>query len=96
MEITKQPETKTETKKRLAIRAQIREKTTGYILTALGLVAGLAWNDAISSFIKSFFPLDTNGVIAKFVYAGLVTVVIVIISNSLLRVLEGKDESAKS
>ncbi len=82
----------TETKKKAALRAEVREKTTGYIVTALGLVAGLAWNDAISSAIKIFFPLDTNGIIAKFVYAIIITIAIVIISNSLLRVLGPKEE----
>ncbi|MEK9171243.1 MAG: DUF5654 family protein, partial [Patescibacteria group bacterium] len=37
---------------------QVREKTTGYILAAFGLVAGLAWNDAIKSTIDRFFPLN--------------------------------------
>ena len=78
-------------KKKAAIRAELREKTSGYILTALGLVAGLAWNDAISSAIKYFFPLDNNGVRAKFFYAILVTIIIVIVSNSLLRVLRPAD-----
>ena len=82
---------KSETKKKAALRADLREKTAGYILTALGLVAGLAWNDAISSAIKLFFPLDTNGIIAKFIYAAVITVVIVVISNYLLRVLAPKE-----
>ena len=83
--------TTTEAKKKAVLKAELRERTAGYILTALGLVAGLAWNDAISSFIKYFFPLDTNGVIAKFIYAVVVTVIIVFISNSLLRVLGPKE-----
>lgn len=84
--------TKAEAKKKKALRAELREKTTGYILTALGLVAGLAWNDAISSAIKYFFPLDQNGLLAKFLYAGIITVIIVSVSNSLLRVLGTKKE----
>lgn len=86
------PQTKAEVKKKAALRAELRQKTTGYILTALGLVAGLAWNDAISSAIKYFFPLDTNGYIAKFIYAIIITIVIVIISTSLTRVLEPKED----
>ncbi len=83
---------KTETaKKKSALRAELREKTTGYILTALGLVAGLAWNDAISSAIKLFFPFGSNGIIVKFIYAGIITVIIVVVSNSLLRVLGPKE-----
>lgn len=79
-----------EKKKRVALRQAIREKTVGYILTALGLVAGLAWNDAISSFIKFFFPLDQNGLTAKIVYAVVVTIIIVLTSQWLLRFSEPK------
>ncbi len=82
----------TETKKKAALRAELREKTTGYILTALGLVAGLAWNDAISSFIKIVFPLDSNGLIAKFVYAVIITAIVVFMSNSLLRVMAPREK----
>lgn len=80
-----------EKNKKIALRAELREKTAGYILTALGLVAGLAWNDAISSLIKIAFPLDSNGLIAKFIYAVVVTIAIVIISSSLLRFLKPKE-----
>ena len=37
------------------LRKEIKEKTIGYILAAFGLVAGLAWNEAIKSFIDQFF-----------------------------------------
>lgn len=84
-------ETKTKIKKSVeGVRNDLKEKTSGYIMTALGLVAGLAWNDAISSFIKLYFPLDAGGVLAKFIYALLITVIIVLISRSLLRVLGAK------
>jgi hypothetical protein len=80
-----------EIKKSAALRNEVREKTAGYILTALGLVAGLAWNDAISSAIKVFFPLDTNGILVKFIYAIIMTIAIVMISKSLLKVLGPKE-----
>lgn len=57
---------------------QVREKTTGYILAAFGLVAGLAWNDAIKSTIDRFFPLNQGNVIIKFAYALVITVAVVI------------------
>lgn len=60
------------------IRMQVQEKTVGYILAALGFVVALAWNDAISTFIKYIFPLDKNGLLAKFFYALVVTVLIVV------------------
>ena len=37
------------------INKKVTEKMFGYILTAFGLVAGLAWNDAIKSLIEYFF-----------------------------------------
>jgi len=58
---------------------QVKEKTTGYILAAFGLVAGLAWNDAIKSTIDRFFPLDQGNVIIKFAYALGITVTVVIV-----------------
>lgn len=74
------------------VGSDVKEKTMGYILTALGLVAGLAWNDAISSFIKYFFPADSNGIVAKFSYAVIVTFLIVVVSNSLLKVFGNKKD----
>lgn len=57
---------------------QVREKTTGYILAAFGLVAGLAWNDAIKSTIDRFFPLDQGNIVIKFAYALIITIIVVI------------------
>ena len=59
-----------------AIKKKTRGKFLSYISAALALVAGLAWNDAISTFIKYLFPLDSNTMIAKFVYAILLTIFI--------------------
>lgn len=68
------------------LKSEIKSQSFGYILTALGLVAGLAWNEAISSFIKALFPLDQNGVAPKFVYAIIVTIIVILVSKALLRV----------
>jgi len=62
------------------IRKEAIEKTIGYILAAFGLVAGLAWNEAIKALINVFFPLDKNGLIIKFVYAILVTGIVVVVT----------------
>jgi uncharacterized membrane protein len=59
---------------------EVREKTLGYIITSFGLVAGLAWNDAIKTFIEAFFPLQKDSMKAKFIYAVVITAVVVFIS----------------
>lgn len=63
--------------KQARLRKEVIEKTVGYILAAFGLVAGLAWNEAIKALIENSFPLDRNGVVIKFIYAVLATVIIV-------------------
>ena len=73
------------------LRREVRRQTVGYILAALGLVAGLAWNDAIKAMIEYFIPLSANGLLARVLYAVLITIVIVVVSAYLLR-LTRKDE----
>ncbi|MDP3772125.1 MAG: DUF5654 family protein [bacterium] len=68
----------------------IINQTIGYVVAALGLVAGLAWNDAVRSLIEHLFPLATTTVSAKFVYAVLLTLVIALVSIHLVK-LQKKD-----
>jgi len=68
---------------------------SGYILAAFGLVAALAWNDAIKILIEYFFPLKRNTVLIKFTYAILITFIVVIISIYLKRLLSDKDNETK-
>lgn len=72
------------------IGIEVKEKTMGYVLAALGFVVGLAWNDAIKALIDNLFPLDKNGIWAKFVYALLVTVIIVVATIILTRKTEAE------
>lgn len=60
------------------VRKEIRKQSLGYILAAFGFVAGLAWNDAIKALIDFAFPLGTDSLVAKFLYAASVTVLVII------------------
>ena len=60
-------------KARQAAKA-VKKKRITYIGAGLGLVIGLAWNDAISGLISYFYPDNSNSIIAKLVYAVVVTV----------------------
>jgi hypothetical protein len=66
------------------IKKQIRKQTVGYLVAALGLVAGLAWNDAIKDVIEKFFPMKTDTIYAKLFYAVLLTFIIATVSTYLL------------
>jgi len=72
-----------------SIRKKAREQTIGYIVGAFGLVAGLAWNDAVKAFIEYAFPMSAGGgLAAKFVYALLITLAVVVITTYLSRLTE--------
>lgn len=61
---------------------ELLEKINTLVGAGLGLVAALAWNDAIQSLFRLVFQ-DAQSLIAKFVYAVLITVVVVLITMRL-------------
>lgn len=67
------------------LQQEIRLKTFTYITAALGLVAGLAWNEAIKALIETWFPADVNSMVAKFIYAFVITLLVVILTSYVVR-----------
>ena len=76
------------------VREEMKDKTVGYIVTALGLVAGLAWNDAVKTLIENFFPADENTVWAKFTYAAIITIIVVLASVYLVKIFKKEEKEA--
>ena len=74
---------------------EMRERIAGYIVGAFGLVAGLAWNDAIKSLIEYFFPLKQNSVAAKFIYALSITLVLVLVTVYIVRFFKREKEKGE-
>lgn len=72
------------------LKKEVREKTLGYILAALGLVAGLSWNDTIKAFIEYIFPMAQNTLVAKLVYSVLITIVVVLVSVYMTKLFSEK------
>lgn len=66
---------------------------------AFGLVAALAWNEAIQAIVKRFFSFDIGSeIISKLVYAIVITALAVTVTIYLTRVkerLEEKEENSK-
>lgn len=71
---------------------EVFDKTSGYIIASFGLVAGLAWNEAIKAFIETFFPLQKDTLKAKFIYAVVVTLAVVFVSLYVSKFLKKKKE----
>lgn len=77
------------------INIEVKERTVGYITAAFGLVAGLAWNDAVRGLIDYLFPISKNSLMAKFAYALIMTLVVVFITLSLIRISEREKEGVE-
>ena len=77
------------------MNSEVSKRTIGYITAAFGLVAGLAWNDAIRSLIQVVFPTAQDGLVAKFVYALILTLVVVIVIINLTRLVDGQGGEKK-
>lgn len=57
------------------LKNAVREKVITFVTAAFGLVAGLAWNEAVQALIQKFFVADENSLAAKFIYAIAVTII---------------------
>lgn len=76
---------KKETAKEKTVREELQEKVAGYITAGFGLVASLAWNEAIKELIAFLYPGPQNTLRAKFLYAVIITLVVVGVSLIFLR-----------
>jgi hypothetical protein len=63
-----------------------KEKMVTFILAGFGLVASLAWNEAIKSLVDTLLPQKTSALIGKFVYAILITFIVVLLSRYLEKI----------
>lgn len=70
----------------------IRSGAVASLTAAFGVVAGLAWNDAVRSLLDYLLPLDRSTVAAKFAYALVVTAIAVIAARSLLRMVDRNEK----
>lgn len=77
---------KKKSKKDKKVRNMIKARTIGYVTAGFALVAGLAWDDAIKSLIEFVFPIVRNTVLVKFIYAGAMTIIVVLISVYLIKI----------
>ena len=68
------------------IQAEVRERTAAYIMSGLGVVVGLAWNEVVKGLIEYFIPFAGAGtLIAKTLYAVVLTLVIVLVATYLFK-----------
>ena len=59
------------------------------------MVAALAWNEAVKALFEKIFG-DASGLIAKFLYAIIVTVIVVWVVNKLSKLAAQEEEDEKN
>lgn len=60
-----------------ALRSAVKERISTALTGAFGLVAALAWNDAVKALIDYFYPASKGGDLGpKFLYAIVVTLIV--------------------
>jgi hypothetical protein len=73
------------------ISQEIAIQTLTLVSSALGLVAALAWNAAITEYINTYikpYLAKGSGVISLFIYAILITAITVVVAMQMARVKE--------
>ncbi len=77
------------------LRRELFQKGISWILAGFGIMAGLAWNEAVKSLFDFLLGPTKASLMAKFVYAIVVTIVAVMVTRELSD-LVGVDNSTKS
>jgi Family of unknown function (DUF5654) len=70
------------------LSAEVLDKFSELITTALGLVAALAWNEAIQQLFTELLGEAGGALAAKFFYALIITLVVIFATMSVARAAE--------
>ncbi len=79
-----------------SLKKELKDRLLTYIGGGFGLVAGLAWNDAIKSLIEYIFPLSKDSLPVRFLYALVITLLAVVIVAYLARILGSKEDAPEA
>lgn len=77
------------------VRTQALEKMITLLTGGFGLVAALAWNDAVKKLFAELFGEERSSLIAQLGYAVAVTIIVVILSINLSRLTKKKEREEK-
>ncbi len=86
-EIGKQQKEKQFQEEKKDLRIEILEKISSLATAGFGLVAALAWNDAIRGLFNHFFPKPSDNLLALTGYALVITIIVVFVTIQLGRLV---------
>lgn len=68
-----------------SLKLEILEKVSTLATAGFGLVAALAWNEAIKALFARIFPNPQGNILALLAYAFIITVIVVLVTVQLGR-----------
>lgn len=71
----------------LSLRHDLAERVSALATAGFGLVAALAWNDAIQGLFQVLFG-TASSLVAKFLYAIIITLMVVLVTRHLGRLAD--------
>lgn len=79
------PDSETVQEEKKTLKIEVLEKISTLATAGFGLVAALAWNDAIKAMFDQLFPKPGDNLLALVGYALFITILVVIITIQLGR-----------
>jgi len=80
--------------KKTSLRLEVIEKISSLATASLGLIAALAWNEAIIEVFKKIFG-EQGTLVAKLIYAVVVTILVVFITIKFGKVINKLKEKVE-
>ena len=77
------------------LKLEILGKMSDLVTAGFGLVAALAWNEAIKKLFESIFGKQSN-LIAMFGYAVIITVIVVVVTMRIGKITNKLKESSEN
>lgn len=80
------------------LRQELLKQMVTLSTAGFGLVAALAWNEAIQSFVKEYvdkYISVGSGIISRFIYAIIITIFAVFVTYQLTKITDQEIEKSK-
>lgn len=78
------------------MKSKVVAQALAMMSTAFGLVAALAWNEAVKALISELLPKKGQGILPLFVYALVVTIVAVVATSRIIKIKEKFEEEEET
>lgn len=65
------------------MKNKIIKYTLTLFIASMGLISVLAWNEAVKLLFETIYPISKNGLLMRFIYAIIITIITIIFTAIL-------------